>query len=272
MRLDNFMSQRSIVVALAALIITLIPMAVNAIAPLRVEAQRVEMDESDLRVRESLDTPTIEQQLPQPTVVSSAVSGAPPWSEFVPAQTIVQVDPSNYDYRMATDIHGNPLTNEIILVLHETVNSASSAINTFQRSHTSDNDQVSYHTMITLDGTVVYLVPPEFRAFGAGNSVFNGPNGAETVRLDPVLPPSVNNFAYHTSLETPADGRGNGRRHSGYTEAQYRSLAWLIAQTNIREERITTHQAVDRSGTRLDPRSFDGAHFLSLLHAYRGES
>lgn len=262
------MSKRSILTALLALMITLIPLAVNAIVPARFEAQRVEMDESDLNRDPEIPDEQPAQRLPQPAIVSNAT----PSTQFVPPQTVVEVDPSNYDYRMATDIYGNPLTNEMILVLHETVGSASSAINTFRRSHASDNDQVSYHIMITLDGTIVYLVPPEFRAFGAGNSVFEGRNGAETVRLDPVLPPSVNNFAYHTSLESPADGRGNSRSHSGYTDAQYQSLAWLIAQTNIADERITTHQAVDRSGTRRDPRSFDSSYFLSLLHTYRGQS
>jgi N-acetyl-anhydromuramyl-L-alanine amidase AmpD len=170
---------------------------------------------------------------------------------------------------MERDLYGNWLTNDMIVVLHETVGSATSAINTFQNTHLSDDDQVSYHALIAQDGTVIYLVPPEMRAFGAGNSVFDGAHGAETVRLDPVLPASVNNFAYHASLESPPDGRGNGASHSGYTSAQYQSLAWLIAQTNIPDERITTHRAVDRSGTRRDPRSFDFQQFFNLLHDFR---
>jgi N-acetyl-anhydromuramyl-L-alanine amidase AmpD len=106
------------------------------------------------------------------------------------------------------------------------------------------------------------------RAFGAGNSVFNGPNGAETVQTNPDFPPSVNNFAYHTSLESPADGRGNQARHSGYTEEQYQSLAWLLAHLPVPDDRITTHVAVDRSGNKRDPRSFDRAKMLDLLHGY----
>jgi N-acetyl-anhydromuramyl-L-alanine amidase AmpD len=169
---------------------------------------------------------------------------------------------------MPVDIYGNPVNNQPIVVIHETVGSAASAINTFRNNHPNDNDQVSYHSLIKRDGTIVYLVPPEMRAYGAGNSVFNGPNGPETVRLDTVLPPSVNNFAYHTSLESPADGRGNSSRHSGYSDAQYRSLAWLVAQTGVPTNRITTHHAVDRSGTRRDPRSFDNSKFLALLRTY----
>ncbi|MBD2093139.1 N-acetylmuramoyl-L-alanine amidase [Microcoleus sp. FACHB-1515] len=185
-----------------------------------------------------------------------------------PRQERALVDPSNYGPRFATDINGNPVNNALIVVMHETVGSAQSAINTFQTPHPNDADQVSYHSLIRRDGTIVYLVPPEMRAFGAGNSVFVGANGAETVRLLAGFPPSVNNFAYHTSLETPPDGRGNQRSHSGYTDAQYRSLAWLIAQTRVPNDRITTHQAVDRSGTRLDPRSFDRSRLMQLLQTY----
>ena len=62
------------------------------------------------------------------------------------------------------------------------------------------------------------------------------------------------------SLESPADGRGDGAAHSGYTAAQYRALAEQVlrwqALYGIPSERITTHAAVDRSHSRYDPRSF----------------
>ena len=63
------------------------------------------------------------------------------------------------------------------MVLHETVGTASSAVNFFQTPHPNDDDQVSYHTLVGLDGTVYYLVPPDKRAFGAGDSVFVGAAG-----------------------------------------------------------------------------------------------
>ena len=185
-----------------------------------------------------------------------------------PAEEVAAADPSNYGYRYLSDIDGNPADNPMIVVLHETVGSASSAINTMQTYHENDNDQVSYHSIIRRNGTVVHLVHPQMRAFGAGNSIFYGPNGPETVRTNPDFPGSVNNFAYHTSLETPSDGRGSQRRHSGYTEAQYRSLAWLVAHLPVPDERITTHKAVDQSNSRIDPRSFDGELFMKLLHEY----
>lgn len=193
------------------------------------------------------------------------------FKRFRPQYEITHVDPSNYGDRYAKDINGVPVRNQPIVVLHETSNSASSAINFFQTPHDNENIQASYHTLIKRDGTVIYLIPPEKRAFGAGNSVFDGPNGAETVKTNPNLPPSVNNFAYHVSLETPPEAWGDNQvqTHSGYTEAQYNSLAWLIAQSQVPEDRITTHRAVDRSGQRIDPISFDFNKFFDLLHTYR---
>jgi hypothetical protein len=189
-------------------------------------------------------------------------------AQSTPRQVMALADPSNYGDRFATDASGNPVTHDFIAVLHETVGSAQSAINLFRTYHPRDADQISYHALIGRDGTIYYIVPPEKRAFGAGNSVFNGPNGPETVRTNPNFPPSVNNFAYHVSLETPGDGMNNRRSHSGYTPAQYTSLAWLLAQTTIPDNRITTHQAVDRSNSRMDPRSFNSQQFFSLLRQY----
>ncbi|BAY18788.1 hypothetical protein NIES2109_54000 [Nostoc sp. HK-01] len=193
------------------------------------------------------------------------------FAKYLPRYEIAAVDPSNYGDRYTQDINGVKLTNQPIIVIHETGYSADSAVNFFQTLHEDESVQASYHTLIKLDGTVVYLVPPEKRAFGAANSVFESFNGIETVQTNPNLAPSVNNFAYHVSLETPPDGRGDNyiKAHSGYTEEQYHSLAWLIAQSQIPEDRITTHQQVDRSGQKIDPVSFDFDKFLTLLNTYR---
>ncbi|MEO0490805.1 MAG: peptidoglycan recognition family protein [Cyanobacteria bacterium P01_A01_bin.123] len=209
------------------------------------------------------DTESTQDLIPAtaPTLAQSAPN-------YQPLEEIALAHPTNYGDRYATDINGRPVFNRFIVVIHETVGSARSAINLFQTPHPNDADQVSYHTLIAQDGTVIYIVPPENRAYGAGNSVFDGPDGLETVATHPTLPPSVNNFAYHVSLESPADGRGRGSTHSGYTQAQYESLAWLLARTDIPDNRITTHRSVDRSGSRIDPRSFDPNRFLSLLHRY----
>ncbi|MEM7595877.1 MAG: peptidoglycan recognition family protein [Cyanobacteria bacterium P01_A01_bin.83] len=193
------------------------------------------------------------------------------FAEYKPKYGSVEIHPSNYGDRYSVDAYGKTLNNQPLVVLHETTNSARSAINTFRTNHPHDNNQVSYHALITLDGTIVYLVPSDKRAFGAGNSAFKSRNGTETVQTNPNLPASVNNFAYHISLETPLDGRGKDNRnyHSGYTQEQYKSLAWLIALSNIPEERITTHKDVDLSQLRKDPRSFDLDQLLGILNSYR---
>lgn len=206
------------------------------------------------------------------TSAPATLPGTTPDGRSVPAYTPKEVvelaDPSNFGDRFIKDYYGKVVENEPIIVLHETVGSASSAINYFQTPHPSDDDQVSYHTLIGLDGTVYYLVPPDKRAFGAGNSVFAGSKGSETVKTHRDFPPSVNNFAYHISLETPADGDNNNTRHSGYTNAQYQSLAWVAAKTGVPNDRITYHKTVDRSGSRMDPRSFNEQTLFSLLNTY----
>lgn len=185
-----------------------------------------------------------------------------------PREAKATVHPTNYGERFAANIKGQPVQNNWLIVLHETVGSGMSAIRHFQTPHPKDDDQASYHALIFLDGTIVYLVPPEKRAFGAGNSAFASANGLEAVQTSAGLPASVNNFAYHIALETPIDGDHNGPVHSGYSEAQYQSLAWLIARTGVPVQRVTTHASVDRSGERADPRSFDMAKFNTLLQGF----
>lgn len=210
------------------------------------------------------------RQLSLPSSVSGTTlpKTVQPLPGSAPQERIVLIDPTNFGDRYYLDIAGNPALLPPIVVLHETVASATSTLNFFRTPHPNDNDQASYHTLIQRDGTVVYLVPPDKRAYGAGNSVFQGRNGPETVKTHPRFPPSVNNFAYHISLESPPDGYNNAYRHSGYTDAQYNALAWLVAKTGVPDDRITTHQAVDRSNSRLDPRSFSRAKFFQQLQSY----
>jgi len=228
----------------------------------------------------SITSPLVAVSSPTPTAIASPVANEFQYmltSQVNNTQTrgnrpryeVQAVDPSNYGERYTRDVNGVPLHNRSIIVLHETSFSAASAINLFQTPHTDEKVQASYHSLIKLDGTIVYLVPPEKRAFGAGNSVFETNQGIETVKTNQHLPPSVNNFAYHVSLETPPQAEESRTTHEGYTEAQYNSLAWLLSQSTVPDERITTHRAVDRSGLRIDPRSFDFQKFFNLLHTYR---
>jgi hypothetical protein len=199
-----------------------------------------------------------------PTESDAAKTG----ENYQPREVVALANFSNFGDRYWLDVNGKRANLTPLVVLHETVGSASSAINLFLNYHPNDADQASYHTLIQRNGTVVYIVPPDKRAFGAGNSIFMGSNGLETVQTKANFPPSVNNFAYHVSLETPRDGNHNGYTHSGYTAAQYRSLAWVVAKTGVDPMRITTHKAVDRSQSRLDPRSFNTTEFLRLLSTY----
>lgn len=216
-----------------------------------------------------IELPGIEV-LPDPFKNPALLPAVPnPSIGYEPPQMTVLADSSNYDVREQRDVEGRLVSNPLIVVLHETVGTAQSAINLFQTYHPDDWDQVSYHTLIKRDGTVVYIVPIEMRAFGAGNSVFLNADGREeAVRTSPDFPASVNNFAYHISLESPPEGWNAGYTHSGYTENQYQSLAWLLARTDIPDDRITTHEAVDRSGSRIDPRSFNRQRLLTILHQY----
>jgi hypothetical protein len=211
---------------------------------------------------------TASSPAPQPiSPVPAAVLTQSSLSAIAPPQESAPADPTNYGDRYDRDIFGKPVSNQALIVLHETVGSADSAINTFRTAHTNESMQSSYHSIIRQNGTIVYVVPPEKRAFGAGNSVFKGPNGEETVKTHRQFPPSVNNFAYHVSLETPPDGANEAETHSGYTDAQYRSLAWLVAHSSVPDQRVTTHRDIDRSGSRIDPRSFDAQKFFTVLHS-----
>ncbi len=181
-------------------------------------------------------------------------------SSSVPKQYKIEAHPTNYGDRLKRDVKGRPTQYPLLIVLHETTSAVSGAVNTMLVAHPRDADQVSYHTLIRRDGTIIYLVDPLKRAYGAGDSIFKGKNGPETVQTKTNLDPSVNNFAYHISLETPLDGtQDNNSSHSGYTSAQYNSLAWLVAQSGVNRDRITTHVKIDQSGERQDPRSFDMA-------------
>ncbi|MGB3533633.1 MAG: peptidoglycan recognition family protein [Microcoleaceae cyanobacterium] len=197
---------------------------------------------------------------------NSAASAVPAYTPANEYQAIA--NQTNYGQRYLYDLQGKPATNQPIVVLHETATDAYSTIRFFQTYQNSEDNQATYHTLITRTGDIVYIVPPDLRAFGAGNSVFMGQNGAEAVKTSQEYPPSVNNFAYHISLESPPDGYQNTPSHSGYTMTQYQSLAWLVSRTGIPDNRITTHQAVDRSGERSDPRNFDRELFLQLLQSY----
>ena len=122
----------------------------------------------------------------------------------------------------------------LLVVLHETVISAEQST----KFHGDPSYLGSYHAIVARNGDIIYLVPPEHKAFAAANSAFLDPTSGELEEVNG----SVNDFAYHIALETPIDGRDpNKTTHSGYTREQYQSLAWLCVATGVQSNRITTH-------------------------------
>lgn len=185
----------------------------------------------------------------------------------MPNEIVQAANPTNYDNREALDAEGQPVAHSPrLVVLHETVVSEQETLNLFQTPHDADGNQASYHVLVPEDGRLVRIVSDAKRAFGAGNSAFQN----YTIRLNPGSPGSINNIALHLSLVSPPDGRGEAPTHSGYTVSQYRSAAAQVlfwqARYGIPLGLLTTHQAVDLSKSRTDPRSFDWSAFLSIHH------
>jgi N-acetylmuramoyl-L-alanine amidase len=199
---------------------------------------------------------------PAPSTKDRISLGSPQQLSCLAAIAPEQLRPaasSNYGKREPQDWKGQPVeASPSLIVLHETVVDEFTTLDLFSRYNPNDSQQASYHVVIAEDGRRLRVVDDSQRAFGAGDSVFNG----RAVKLKPDADPSVNNFALHVSLVTPADGRnGEARSHSGYTESQYRALAAQVAywvkRYGINPAAITTHADIDQSGTRRDPRSFD---------------
>ena len=117
--------------------------------------------------------------------------------------------------------------------------------------------------LVARDGRIIRVVPDESRAYGAGMSHLMG----STLKSKKSSAGSINNIALHISLVSPA-GFEQTDSHTGYTQAQYSSLAkqilkWQL-QNGIPMSRVTTHYAVDRSHSRYDPRSFHWDKFDSF--------
>ena len=183
-------------------------------------------------------------------------------------RTFVKIDPTNFGERYDKDAYGRLIdATPRVVVLHETVYSLSSALNTFMTPHPRDEDQVSYHTLVGQDGRVLDLVDPLSRAYGAGFSAFLG----EWAITNKKLKGSINNFALHLSLETPPSGANANRSHVGYTSKQYDALALVLSgwirSFNLPPAAITTHRHVDLGGERDDPRSFDWSKLQTRLAA-----
>ncbi len=192
------------------------------------------------------------------------------FSKYIPPTLKAQISTNNYTQRSEKNRDGVEEKHKLLVVLHETVVSADAAVKIFQ----DPNSEVSYHLLIKRDGTVIQVVDPSARANGAGNSSFNGesfksPNSTASG--------SVNNFSYHISLESsqqaPISGTASPAELQAYadniyTDAQYESLAYSIAQTGVEPSRIVTHKEVDQSNSRQDPKGFDMTKLRGKLTKY----
>lgn len=120
----------------------------------------------------------------------------------------------------------------------------------------------SYHTIIKLDGSIVRLVDPSMKCYGAGPSSYKYPDGTREE-----INGSVDPFAYHVCLISPMNSDEALDYHDGYTDEQYESLAWILSRTGLSWERFTTHQAVDDTRTVKDPRNLDVERLFYLWQA-----
>jgi N-acetyl-anhydromuramyl-L-alanine amidase AmpD len=171
-------------------------------------------------------------------------------------------DATNFGERQGNDVYGRAVPNRPqLIVLHETVLSATDTLKQFATPHPRDDDQASYHVLVDRSGQRLRVVNDDRRAYGAGMAAW----GDMTVRIRPTSVGSINNLALHLSLESPTDGRGDTASHSGYTDAQYRTTAAQVllwqARYGIPLSRVTSHAAVDRSRSRYDPRNFRWERF-----------
>jgi N-acetyl-anhydromuramyl-L-alanine amidase AmpD len=252
---------------------------------------------SDLLYRFPPFTPLIQRVLPLAVVALSlsACGPTPPWRvrELAPSpvppqnqealerctqaltargdlqpEVATPADPSNFGERQQQDGFGREVPHQPqLIVLHETVVSEADTLKLFRTPHPRDEDQVSYHMLLSPSGKRLRLVPDEKRAYGAGMSAW----GDMSVRIRPTSPGSINNVSLHLSFVTPPDGRGDSPAHSGYTPAQYKAAAAQVllwqARWGIPLNRLTTHAAVDRSRSRTDPRAFRWHRFEQAWQA-----
>lgn len=148
------------------------------------------------------------------------------------------------------------MTFPLLVVIHETLITAEDSI----LLHGDSNYYASYHSLIHRNGTITYLTPADCKAYAAAQSSFTDPFG-EVQNVQG----SVDDFAYHITLETPPDGIENPKSeyHIGYTKEQYVSLAWLCSSVGVERGRIVSHGEITTPKT-LEPRCFNFDYFSEI--------
>jgi len=123
---------------------------------------------------------------------------------------------------------------KLLVVIHGTEKLINEALEEIQSAIAG----VSYHVLISMEGTIYYAVPPSEKAYAAARSSFNGEH----------IDNSVDDFAYHIALETIED--------VPITNKQYLSLAFVISRTGVDSNRIVLHKDIDTTGLFKDPIDF----------------
>lgn len=107
-----------------------------------------------------------------------------------------------------------------------------------------DEMGLSVHAMITPDGTVIECVPPEYVAFHAGVSRFNGERWLNRSFLGcEFLVAGVHDWTSFVVAIT---------ENAPYTDAQYRSGGWLYASWMLRFPQISLPRIVAHSSVSGD--------------------
>lgn len=138
-------------------------------------------------------------------------------------------------------------TSENYIVIH--YDSSSSSTITWKYLRKKGN---AYHYLIDRKGTIIKMIDPKYRARHAGLSYYDGHFELNKYSIGICL---VNNGV------------------QPYTQQQYMSLSWLIAQLQKRYHNITTSKIIGHSdiaiprGRKKDPGpQFNWLLFFSLIH------
>lgn len=130
---------------------------------------------------------------------------------------------------------------KLLVVIHDTIVSKEELFAVVQSKY----NEIYYHSIINVDGEIIYCVQPNIRIPASNPSSFNGEqiNG------------SVDDFAYHICLIG-----------ENYSNDQYFSLGWLCKQLQVEEDRIVGHSEIDLSGLRKDPKSLNKERVISIMN------
>lgn len=134
---------------------------------------------------------------------------------------------------------------KLIVVIHESIISIEKLLLILKDKYIEN----SYHSLIKEDGNIVNVNPYNKKIYCVGE-----PSSFYSESINN----SVDPFSIHICLITPSDKNYKEIKNlQGFTNNQYKSLAWIIKQLLIPWIRITTHKEVDMTNKSKDPLIFD---------------